>query len=101
MNLMIFRSLGIYPSFGKLLLISNLRSLISLIPITAQGIGVIELGSIYLFSLINIEKTKIVSYSIIARVLVFMYSGIFLGIYIFIFGFPKFRKERKDTIIEN
>lgn len=89
--LMFFKSLGISPPFGKLILIYGLLSLISLIPLTAHGMGITEIGALYFFSLIGLEHAQIISYSLLGRVVILVLSGIFLGVYVSIFGFPKLK----------
>jgi uncharacterized protein (TIRG00374 family) len=91
MKLVIFTALGVHPSFWKLILISNILGVISLIPITAQGIGIVELGAVHLFSLLQFDHETTIALYVIARPIAFMLSGIFLGLYIIIAGFPKLR----------
>lgn len=73
-----FLALGTRVPFGSLILISSLIGLVSLIPITAQGLGIVELSAVYLYSLINVEPTTTATVYLIARPLSLGFSGLIL-----------------------
>jgi len=76
MVLLLFRSLGVNAGFPGYLFTSNIIGLISLLPLTPQGIGISELGSLYLFAKIGIQNVEILSYSLLSRVTSSIFSGI-------------------------
>jgi len=73
-----FSALGTQVPFESLILISNMIGLMSLIPITAQGLGIVELSAVYLCSLINVEPTTTATVYLIARPLSLGFSGLVL-----------------------
>jgi uncharacterized protein (TIRG00374 family) len=73
-----FKACGVQISIFYLMLISNILVVVSLIPITAQGLGVVEVSAVYLFSLINVNESATVAVYIISRPLNFVFSGLVL-----------------------
>ena len=75
-----FMALGSRVPFVPLVLLSNLTSLVSLIPITMQGLGVVELTAIYLFGLVGVAPATIASVYLVSRPLSFVFSGLVLSV---------------------
>ena len=79
----IFLALGIHVSFFKILIIGMVAALVSLIPISINGLGIRQSIGIYLFSRIGVEPVYalnmflimvVISYSIAAILFLFMFK---------------------------
>ncbi|MCX5855680.1 MAG: lysylphosphatidylglycerol synthase domain-containing protein, partial [Deltaproteobacteria bacterium] len=73
-----FKACGTHIPLTSLILISNILTAVSLIPITAQGLGVVEISAVYLFSLIHVNESTTVAIYLISRPLYFIFSGLLL-----------------------
>jgi len=88
MQFVIFTALGTPVPLGMLILVSNLLGIVGLAPITAQGLGVIELTAVYLFSLIQVDAATTATAYLLARPLALGFSGIVLVITGALLGWP-------------
>ena len=89
--LVLLNALGVKVFLGPLILIANITSLVSLIPITAQGLGVVELSAVYLFSLIGVPPITVTAIYVVSRPLALGFSGLILTVTGPLFDF--FRKS--------
>ena len=75
---LIFMALDVKISIIYIFLISAVSQLISIIPITLSGLGIREVSSVYLYSLINVEPAKVISISLIMLLFNYLTASIVL-----------------------
>ena len=91
----IFFSIGQKISFIDIALISSLGSIIGLIPITINGLGVREGTMVYLYSLVGIEPEYSILVSFVYIISAYLLGAIFLSVYWSEFSFILKRKSEK------
>jgi uncharacterized protein (TIRG00374 family) len=74
-----FYAFGIKVPWPEIGIIPVMSSLIGYIPISAGGIGTVELCSVYLFSLISIDKVYVIDVYIFLRLITYVQAGIILA----------------------
>lgn len=80
MHYTLLYALGDPLPFWTVLLVGSLLALVSVIPLTVQGLGVMEVSSIYLFSLVGVEDAVVVAMTLILRLALFLFNGLILAI---------------------
>jgi uncharacterized membrane protein YbhN (UPF0104 family) len=80
MLLALLLALGSPVPWLSLVLITNILGIVSLIPITAQGLGLVELSAVYLFSLIHVDSATTIAVYLLARPLSLGFSGLILAV---------------------
>ena len=90
MYMTLFHALGIKTSFLAVLQVSNVISLVSMVPITPQGLGVVELSSVILFGKIGIDSAATAALLLVQRPLHILFSGVIIAI-------PFFHASQRHT----
>lgn len=91
---LMFLSFGAEVPFTALISISSVAWLVSIIPVSIQGIGTVEISAVYLYSRVGVDDETVLAVYLLARVISFVFHGVLVAIG---FSLGKFELQTQTT----
>jgi len=86
----LFLGFGVYVNPIYIFLITNVSAVLSLIPVTFQGLGFVELSMIFFYSRLNVQPSTVLSVQVIQVLVSYL-----LGVFLLLFFIEEFKAIRK------